>query len=544
MADASFDAIVIGGGNKGLVTAMYLAKFGGMEVGVFEKRHEAGGGWCTDEGPAPGFLADYHSSGMASTYHLTLERDFPEWKELGGRYIESKVSSSGAIFKEDNRPMVIYTRRNDPTQEKTAREIARFSRKDAETWIKLQNRVRKIAMPLLLEWWYNPPPPDGQPDAMDRLIAHPGLGFEPSQAAKSSLEVLQDVFESDHLVAMCCRHLQSYGVPPTFPGLGIYGFLVAFLGLTREAQGVWGGTHQWAHAATKILAANKAKVLTKRFVEKVVIKNGRATGVRLEDGSEVEAKKVIVSTTSPEALVFQLTGPEYYPPEVVQKVKNLERRFTAITWYTWALNDFPAYKAAAVNPDIQKSDIITLISSNPRALEREWAWRQLGKMPDELNLTILAHSIDDPTRAPEGKCAVLTEQFVLSANYLTEREWMDYKKAHAEEVLEFWHKAAPNMTWDNVIGYVALTPYDHCKNCNMAPYGNYAIIDATASQLGKFRPVPELARYRTPVQGLYATGSGWHPIHGGMSYNGYNCYKIIAEDLNLRKPWQETNSRW
>lgn len=379
---------------------------------------------------------------------------------------------------------------------------------------------------------------------MDRLVAHPDLGFEPSQAAKSALEVTQDVFESDHLVAMCMRHLQSYGVPPTFPGLGIYGFLVAFLGLTREAQGVVGGTHQWAHAATKILAANRAKVLTKRVVKKVIIKNGEARGVLLEDGTEVEAKKLVVSTTSPEMLVFDLTGEEYYTPEVARKVKNLERRWTAITWYTWALHEYPNYIAAGVNPDILKTDMLVLISSNPRALEREWAWRQLGKMPDELNLNILAHCVDDPTRAPEGKYALLTEQFCLSANYLTEKEWMDYKKAHAEDVLQFWNKAAPNMTWDNVIGYVPLTPYDHCKNPNMAPYGNYAIIDATASQIGKFRPVPELAGYRTPIKNLYATGSGWHPIHGAMSYNGYNAYKVIADDHGLRKPWKETGSRW
>ena len=91
MADASYDALIVGGGNKGLVVAMYLAKYGGMDVAVLERRHEAGGGWSTDEGPAPGFLADYHATGIGSTYNIPLEWDFPQWKELAGRYIKLKI---------------------------------------------------------------------------------------------------------------------------------------------------------------------------------------------------------------------------------------------------------------------------------------------------------------------------------------------------------------------------------------------------------------------------------------------------------------------
>jgi phytoene dehydrogenase-like protein len=509
-----------------------------------ENRHEAGGGWCTDEGAAPGFLADYHASGVASTYHLTLERDFPEWKELGGRYSKSKVTSSSAIFKEDNDCLVIYTSRFDPTQEHTAKEIARFSEKDAETWLRLLPKVRRVAMPLLLEWWYNPPPPPGEPDALERLSMNPELGFDPAQAAKSTQEVLQDVFESNELVALAMRFAQSFAIPPTWPGIGIYGFLVAFMGLTREAVHVTGGTHQWAHAATKILAANGAKVFTKNAVDKVLIENGRTKGVRLADGTEIEAKKLVVSTVSPEMLCCQLVGEEYFSPEIIRKVKNLERRFTCITWYTWAVHEVPKYRAASINPDIDKADGIFLVSKDPRALEREWALRLLGKMPDELLLSIQAHTLVDPTRAPEGKHSLLTEQFVLPANALTEKEWMEYKKSHAEATIETWQKVAPNMTWDNVIGYIPLTPYDHCKLPNMAPYGNYGIIDASASQLGRFRPIPELSGYKTPVKNLYATGSGWHPICGGMSYNAYNCYKVIAQDLGLKKPWEETESPW
>ena len=61
MADATYDVVLIGGGNKGLVAAMYLQRYGGMQVGIFERRHEIGGCWASEEAPAPGFIANIHA---------------------------------------------------------------------------------------------------------------------------------------------------------------------------------------------------------------------------------------------------------------------------------------------------------------------------------------------------------------------------------------------------------------------------------------------------------------------------------------------------
>ena len=77
MADKTFDVIIVGGGNKGLVAGMYLQKYGGLSVGIFEKRHELGGGWCSEESPAPGFIADHHATDTCWAYTEILEQDFP-----------------------------------------------------------------------------------------------------------------------------------------------------------------------------------------------------------------------------------------------------------------------------------------------------------------------------------------------------------------------------------------------------------------------------------------------------------------------------------
>lgn len=538
MADASYDAVIIGGGNKGLILAMYLARYGGMSVGIFERRHEAGGGWSTDEGAAPGFLADYHATSVTTGYHLTTVRDFPEWRELGGEISNVRVGT-GAIFKDDDSSIVVYSNKVDPSGELTAKSIARFSERDAETWLKLQELNRQVFVPYYLEFIYNPAVTEG-PDAIDRLMADPKAGIDPSWLARSPLEVLRDLFESDAFIAMLLRDQQSMiDAPPSEGGMGLHILLMVLTAPTYRE--VVGGTHHWAHAAVKIFLGDGGKIFTHSEVDHVIIENGRATGVMLVDGSQIEAKKMVISTLDPYTLCFRLIGKEHLDWRTLRRVANLERRDTCITWYTWALRQPPHYSTSRENPDIDGTYELNIIDKDPESLDRLKAMRWVGIQPREkdLQLTLFQH-VADRTRAPEGKCTILTEQFVLPANAVSEEEWLRFKKQHAEDVLNLWRRHAPNMTWDNVIGYVPLTPYDHCRLANMGPTGNWAVIDGGyPGQYGRNRPVPELARHRTPIKSLYATGSAWHPYAGAGCWQGYNCYKIIAEDFALRKPWAE-----
>ena len=80
---AAFDAVVVGGGNKGIVTALYLASYGGMSVGVFEGRHELGGAWASDDSPTLGFIGNSYCASVDDIYFLALIEDFPEFEEKG-----------------------------------------------------------------------------------------------------------------------------------------------------------------------------------------------------------------------------------------------------------------------------------------------------------------------------------------------------------------------------------------------------------------------------------------------------------------------------
>ena len=138
MPDKTFDAVIIGGGTKGLFLAMYLTKYANMSVGIFERRHEIGGGLATEEIAAPGFRGNTHASIQLPWYYLPLWRDFPEFWEYGAR-IDQYLVSEGAVFRNNQTCLAIYSHKDDPTQERTAKEIARFSERDADRWVKLWN---------------------------------------------------------------------------------------------------------------------------------------------------------------------------------------------------------------------------------------------------------------------------------------------------------------------------------------------------------------------------------------------------------------------
>ena len=161
--------------------------------------------------------------------------------------------------------------------------------------------------------------------------------------------------------------------------------------------------------------------------------------------------------------------------------------------------------------------------------------------PERFNLIISDHSTIEPTYAPKGKVSILSEQYVLPATRYTEEEWKEIEKRHADEILRYWRRFAPNMTWDNVIGYVPVTPFSISKHArNYGPTGNFAGIDGTPSQTGRWRPIPELADGRTPIKNLYANGTSWHPLGGvAADWQGYNAYKVIVEDYGLKKMWEE-----
>ena len=141
---------------------------------------------------------------------------------------------------------------------------------------------------------------------------------------------------------------------------------------------------------------------------------------------------------------------------------------------------------------------------------------------------------------PEGGHTCLTETFLPAANALTEQEWLEYKKTYMEDVVREWEVYTTNMTWDNIIGCDPVMPYDTAARLiNMAPWGDWSVYNIESWRSMSMRPIAEFAHHRIAnIKNLYGTGAPWGQ-GSGMADAGYKAYKAIAEDLGLRKPWDE-----
>ena len=361
MADLTFDAVVCGGGNKGLMLAMYLSKYAGMTVGIFERRHEIGGGLATEETAVPGFRGNTHANIILPWYYAPLYRDFPEFWEYGGQYDQYPVAD-GAVFRNNGTCLAIYSLKDDPAQGKTAREIARFSGKDAEKWLKAValtqgDEVLRVQM----DECFNPHEWKTAPRFLERTLAvYPKVleaGFDPDSLvlAATPIRTAQEFFESRELQYCICRFVVSGARNVNDPSqgaetLGIVGTL-ATIGYAR------GGTHQIAHACHQILVQNGVRFFTHAEVAQAIIEDGAAKGIRLTDGTVVGARKVVVSAgLSPAQLCFELIGRDIVGEKIARRVDNLSTSNVGnLMWYSFALHEAASYKAAGFNPDINRA---------------------------------------------------------------------------------------------------------------------------------------------------------------------------------------------
>jgi phytoene dehydrogenase-like protein len=547
MADKVYDAVIVGGGNKGLLLAMYLVKYGGLSVGVFERRHEIGGCCATEELSAPGFLGNTHANMILPWYFVPVVRDFPEFWDYGAQW-DQHLSSTGMAFKDKENCLALYSHKHDPDQERSAKEIARFSQKDAETWLRMteleqsdelwRTQVDTIFNPAEMRA-SDPGILQRQAEVYAKILQ---LGFNPdSLILKASADrVIREWFESPELQSSVLRTIVSFAVDVNEPGHGAtaLGMMLTLpmIGFNR------GGTHRIAHAAHQVLTQLGCEFHITQEVKEAIIENGRATGIRLADGTEIAARKLVVSTLSPHQLIFELIGREHVDDVTARRVELLKRNFGCLMWYTLAVHEAPRYNAEAFNPDVHDCGWLGMQPDpDPVHVSKKCQYAQMNMWPplEDYGVVAGSHSLVDPSYAPQGKHAVYTEQLGQPVSMHSEVEWLELRRRYTDELLSIWKDYAPNMTWDNVIGVDMNSPYDHMRMKNLGPDGTWAGVDRTPWQLEENRPTPELANHRTPIENLYATGGSWHVGSNCGSSESYNCYKIIANDLGLKKPWEE-----
>jgi len=185
-------------------------------------------------------------------------------------------------------------------------------------------------------------------------LVEKGIQLEPIYNTYSTLRMAKELWESKEMQCILVRAQLSSGNDITQPASG--GGRVLYSVLLPDMCFQVGGTHQAAHACHKILLRDGAKVWTHREVDKVLIENGTAIGIRLTDGTEIGARKLVVSTLSPQQLCFDLIGREHLSSQIVRRMELLESNHTTIGWYQWAIHEPPKYITAEFNPDINEAN--------------------------------------------------------------------------------------------------------------------------------------------------------------------------------------------
>jgi phytoene dehydrogenase-like protein len=528
-----YDAIVIGGGHNGLVTAAYLAR-AGWKVLVLERRQMVGGA-CVTEEVFPGYRVST-AAYLVSLLHERVVSDL-ELRRFGYEVVPKDPAYFAPYL--DGRHLTMYA-----DQRRTCEQVAKFSRHDAERYPAYERFIERIARriePMLLQ-----APPNLPPRRVDDWTALGSLGWRlmrmrPAELGElahmfsaSAREVLEGWFESDELkLALATDGVIGANGGPSSPGTA-YVLLHHVMGGVGGVRGLWGfvrgGMGALSEALRRSAESAGAEIRTEADVARVNIRNGTAVGAVLADGTEHFAR-VVVSNADPKRTFLGLVGRKHLLPEFLAQIEayRCEGSSFKINLALGELPDYAALPGTTLGPQHKGT---THICASLDALERAWDDAKYGSFSSEPLLEITIPTAYDPALAPDGKH--IMSIFAQYAPYrLAGAVWNDQtRSAFVDRVIGLLERYAPNIR-GAIEGVHALSPLDLEREYGLTG-GNIFHGELRLDQLFALRPVAGWARYATPVPGLFLCGSGTHPGGGVTGAPGHNAAKqILATSREL-----------
>jgi len=506
-----YDAIIIGGGHNGLVTAAYLAKTG-RKVLVLEKRPVLGGASVTEE-IYPGFKYTVFSY-VVSLLRPEIIRDLD--LAAHGLAILPLESTLTPLRNGD----ALY---RDADHFASMREIARFSPRDADAYEDYSRTMYFMAKAVKYVLGILPPDPTslapGELTGLLKMAQH-FLGLEKEQfytltrlMTMSSADFLERWFESEPLKGT----LSASGIIGTFlgprsPGTA-YVLLHHYMGEIDGVFRAWGfskgGTGGIATSITSAARSFGAEIRTSAPVAQVIVQGGRATGVALENGEEIYAR-VVASSLDPNLTFLKLLAPGVLSDELVQSVRKYAYRGSSGK-VNLALDGLPQISCRTRN----ERHLAGAISISPSVdyIEKAYDQAKYGDLPDAPYIDIIIPSMIDPDMAPPGKHVMSC--FVQYAPYhLREGTWEQRREEFGNRVVDTLELYFPNIK-NLILHRQVLSPWD-IENSIGLTEGNIFQGELSLSQLFFLRPAPGLADVSTPIRSYYQCGSGVHP-GGGIS---------------------------
>jgi len=521
----SYDAVVIGGGHNGLVSAAYLAR-AGLKTLVLEKRHVLGGAAVTEE-VFPGFRFSIFSY-VVSLLRPEIIRDLELPKHgldilpLDGTFTPVREGAGPAAGGGD-----YLWRVND--HGRTIRELRRWSANDAEAYGEygqLMVEMARFIKPVLAMT-----PPD--PTSLDPRPLMPLAGLarrfqqlpQRQQAVfiqlmtMSASDFLDQWFETVPLKAT----MSASGIIGTYQGVKspgtAYVLLHHYMGEIDGAFRAWGipkgGTGGISNAIGDAARALGAEIRTEAPVASIIVKGGRAVGVALESGEEIHADSILSSLDS--RLTFLgLLEAGTLDPSFEEEVRRFKFRGSSgkVNLAVDRLPDFTCLPGGGEH-------LRGAMSFSPSIDEMETAYddAKYGHFSRKPYIDMIIPTLVDPTMAPPGKHVISC--FVQYAPYKLAPElgtWDDQREAFGDAVIDRIAEFAPNIR-DIILHRNVQTPLDIERTTGLSE-GNIFQGELSLEQLFFNRPVPGYARFRTPVRDLWLCGSATHPGGGIMGANG------------------------
>ena len=524
---SAYDAIVIGAGHNGLAAACYLAR-AGLRVMVLERNPYIGGAAVSRE-LYPGFTYT-NCSYVCSLFRPEIFRTF----DLP-RYGLQIIPYEGSVtMTRDGDYFASYA-----DDDANRREIARFSRRDAEGYIQFSNEMTRQCRFIKQFLMMTPPDPTSfkwrdirglwrmasQFYDLGEMQIYDTIRFYTMSCA----ELLDQYFESEVVKgALSGSSIIGTALGPYSPGTA-YVMLHHYMGEVDGAIGAWGfargGMGAVSEALADALRALGGTIRVDAEVSDVIVKDGAVAGVALADGEEIHAPTV-VSNLDIKRTFLNIVDAAHLPDDFVRHVQRFKIRGSSGK-LNIALDGLPSFPQIPDDCPARHGDMH--ISDSMERIERAYDDWKSGTWSKDPYVDMLIPTQIDPTMAPPGKHVMsVFVQYVPPK--LATGEWTDADRdAFGQTVIDAIAAHSPDFK-DRILHTQIHTPRELEDEVGLTE-GNIFQGELTLDQLLFNRPVPGYAQYRTPVHGMYLCGSSTHPGGGVMGAPGANAAREILRDL-------------
>ena len=524
--------VVIGAGHNGLACAAYLAR-AGHKVTVLERRPHLGGA-CVTEELWPGYRVS-RAAYVVGLLRPRIAREL-ELERHGLRLLPRSPASFTPL--PDGRSLVLGA-----GLESDVEEIRRFSARDAEVFPRFEAFVERVAR--AVEPTLDAPPPElslrGPRDAVPwwhALRAGLRLRRELPRAARLLLgparDLLEEWFDSEPLRGtLATDAVIGAFAPPSAPGTG-YVLFHHVMGSVTGERGIWAYAQGGMGALSEALAASAraagASIRAEAPVAHIRVEGSRASGVALTNGDEIEADAV-VSSLDPALTFLRLLEAGALPEEFVRAVRGLDFR-SPVVKLNLALSELPRFRTHD-RESAPLTGTVHVGATDLDALERAFDDARSGDVSEVPLAELTIPSVVDPSLAPAGRHVASVFAQYAPARAMDDAEWPALRDRMRDRIVQSIETLAPGFR-DSILEAEVLAPPDLESEFGLTG-GNIFHGAMTPDRLLFLRPVPDWARYRTPVDSLYLCGAGTHPGGGVMGACGRNAAREILRDLGVRR---------